>query len=109
MHVVVLITASSEDEAQRIADTLIAARLVACVNIIKEVKSVFWWEGKVDNAREVLLIAKSKRAKLPGLIKAAKSVHSYQVPEIIALPIVGGEKKYLRWIDESVKPKRKPR
>ncbi|HTY44516.1 MAG TPA: divalent-cation tolerance protein CutA [Patescibacteria group bacterium] len=109
MYVVVFITASSEQEAQRIADALIAARLVACVNIIKEVKSVFWWEGKVDTAGEVLLIAKSKRAKLSGLIKAAKSVHSYQVPEIIALPIVGGEKKYLRWIDESVKPKRKPR
>jgi periplasmic divalent cation tolerance protein len=102
MHVVILVTAGSAKEAQRIAANLIKNKLAACVNIISGMQSVFWWEGKADKAKESLLVIKSKRSLLPKIIKAVRAVHSYEVPEIIALPIVGGERKYLRWIDDSI-------
>jgi len=102
MHVVILVTAGSAKEAQRIAANLIKNKLAACVNIISGMQSVFWWEGKADKAKESLLMIKSKRSLLPKIIKAVRAVHSYEVPEIIALPIVGGERKYLRWIDDSI-------
>jgi periplasmic divalent cation tolerance protein len=102
MHVVILVTAGSAKEAQRIAANLIKNKLAACVNIISGIQSVFWWKGKVDKASEALLMIKSKRSLLPKIIKAVRAVHSYEVPEIIALPIVGGERKYLRWIDDSI-------
>jgi periplasmic divalent cation tolerance protein len=102
MHVVILVTAGSAKEAQRIAANLIKNKLAACVNIISGIQSVFWWKGKADKAKESLLMIKSKRFLLPRIIKAVRAVHSYEVPEIIALPIVGGERKYLRWIDDSV-------
>jgi len=102
MHVVILVTAGSAKEAQRIAGTLIEHKLAACVNIINGIQSVFWWKGKTDRARECLLMIKSKRSLLPKIISAVRAAHSYEVPEIIALPIVGGERKYLRWIDDSI-------
>lgn len=103
MHIVIFVTASNNEEAQKIANKLIESKLAACVNIIDNIKSVFWWEGKQDFANETLLIIKSKKSKLSKIIKLVKSVHSYQVPEIIALPIIAGDKKYLRWLDESVR------
>jgi periplasmic divalent cation tolerance protein len=106
MYIVVFITAANKEEAAKIAEGLIAKKLAACVNIVEQVESVFWWEGKVDRGREVLLIAKTKRAKFPALVKLVKSLHSYEVPEIIALPIVCGEKTYLRWIDGAIKSHR---
>lgn len=100
MYVAILITASSKKEAGRIARALLKHKLAACVNILDKVKSFFWWEVKIDSADEVLLIVKSKSAKLAKIIKLVKSIHSYQVPEIIALEIVGGNRDYLRWIDD---------
>jgi periplasmic divalent cation tolerance protein len=102
MYIVVLVTAADVREAQKIADKLIRGRLVACVNIVDNVRSVFWWKGKPDSAAEALLIMKSKKSRLAKIIKAVKSSHSYEVPEIIALPVISGEKKYLRWLDESL-------
>lgn len=102
MRVVILVTASSKEEARKIANKLVSDKLAACVNIIDGVESLFWWEGKVDRASESLLVIKSKKEKLKSIIKAVRSVHSYTVPEIIALPIVSGDKPYLRWIDESL-------
>jgi periplasmic divalent cation tolerance protein len=102
MHIVVLITAPDKKEARRIARKLIGQKLAACVNIVGGVESLFWWEGKIDAAGEVLLVVKSKREKLPSLIKLVTLIHSYDVPEIIALPIIAGEKKYLRWLDDSL-------
>ncbi|MNC95670.1 Divalent-cation tolerance protein CutA [compost metagenome] len=67
------------------------------------IKSVFWWEGKVENENEVLLILKSRKVLLPKIIKTVKANHTYQVPEVIALPIVGGNKDYLSWVDQSTK------
>lgn len=106
MHIVILITASEKKEAQVIAGRLVSARLAACVNIVEKVDSVFFWQGKLDKAKESLLIVKSRRDKFSRIVRLVKSVHSYEVPEIIALPVIAGEKKYLRWLDESVKPDR---
>ena len=102
-HVVVLITSSSEAEAEKIAKALLNTRLAACVNIVRDVKSFFWWEGRIDEAREVLLIVKTRADLLNELINVVKSIHSYSVPEIIALPIIAGYEDYLSWVDESVK------
>lgn len=103
MHIVVFITASTKKEAKAIAQALIKRKLAACVNIVAKVDSLFWWQGKVDRAAEALLIVKTKKQLLPGLIRQVKALHSYTCPEIIALPIVWGEKGYLEWIDASVK------
>lgn len=103
MHIVVFITVASRQEARKIADGLLNKRLAACVNIVDNVESVFWWQGKLDKASELLLVVKSRKSKLAGIIKSVKSLHSYQVPEIIALPIIGGNKDYLDWLDESVR------
>lgn len=103
MHVVIFITAANKKEAQMIAFALIKEKLAACVNIIENLHSIFWWQGKVDSAKEALLIVKSRKALMNKLIKKVKSLHSYEVPEIIALPIISGDKKYLKWINESTR------
>jgi periplasmic divalent cation tolerance protein len=103
MHVVVLITASKKIEAQKIARGLLKEKLAACVNIVDKVHSLFWWQGKIDNAGELLLVVKTRKDKLKPLIKKVKSLHSYTVPEIIALPIAAGYGPYLKWIDESLR------
>jgi len=101
MNLVIFVTAANKKEAEKIATALIKEKLAACVNIIESVHSLFWWQGKVDSAKEALLIIKSRKALMNKLIKKIKSSHSYEVPEIIALPIVYGDKKYLKWINES--------
>jgi periplasmic divalent cation tolerance protein len=73
------------------------------VNIVGKIHSLFWWQGRVDRAYEALLIVKTRRALLAKLIKKVKSLHSYEVPEIIALPIIAGNREYLRWLNESTK------
>jgi periplasmic divalent cation tolerance protein len=103
MYVVILVTASSSQEARKIADKLIRAKLIACANIVEGIKSIFWWEGRVDSAGETLLIMKSRKSFLTKIIKTVKAAHSYETPEIIALPIIAGDKKYLGWIDESLR------
>lgn len=103
MYIVVLITVPTKKEARVIARALVAAKLVACVNVVDKVNSLFWWKQKIDSAQELLLVVKSRKDKLASLIKKVRSMHSYTVPEIIALPIVGGCKPYLEWIDESLR------
>ena len=103
MYIVIFVTAGNIGEARKISAKLIEKKLAACVNIIDPVESVFWWQGKVDKAKEALLVIKSKKQKFLKIVKLVKSLHSYEVPEIIALPIVAGEKFYLKWIDECVK------
>jgi periplasmic divalent cation tolerance protein len=101
--VVVFITTSSEDEARKIADLLLVRHKAACVNIVPRVDSMFWWEGKLDSTQESLLIIKTKSSVLPQVIDLVKQAHSYTVPEVIALPIIGGNEDYLKWIDEEVR------
>jgi len=103
MHIVVFVTANNKKEGQKIAAGLIKQKLAACVNIIDKVDSLFFWEGKTQRAKETLLIIKSRREKLNKLIKLVKSLHSYTVPEIIAIPIIVGDKPYLRWIDATLR------
>ena len=103
MHIVVLITAGRRLEAGRISKALVESRLAACVTSVDNVSSLFRWKGKLEAGRETVLIAKSQRSKLPGIVKLVKSLHSYSVPEIIALPVIGGNGDYLDWIDESVR------
>ena len=100
--IVVFITVGTDDEAKSIADALLNQKKVACVNIVPKVDSLFWWEGKIDSDRESLLIVKTKISVLSEIIRLVKDIHSYDVPEIIALPIIGGNQEYLEWIDREV-------
>lgn len=100
---VVLITVSNDDEAGKIADKLLAQKLAACVNIVPRVDSLFWWQGKIEAAVEKLLIVKTKASRLDDIIDLVKGMHGYEVPEIIALPVVGGNQDYLEWMDKEVK------
>ena len=99
---VVLMTAGSQEEAERIAQALVAEMLAACVNLIPAVTSVYRWEGQVQSDQEWLLVAKSRRDVLDDLVRRVQALHSYDVPEIIALPLVGGSDAYLRWVDREV-------
>lgn len=100
--VVVLMTASSQEEAERIAHTLVAEMLAAGVNVVPGVASVYRWAGEVRRAQEWLLVAKSRRDTLDDLVRRVQALHSYEVPQIIALPLVGGSEAYLCWIDREV-------
>jgi periplasmic divalent cation tolerance protein len=99
--VVVLITTGNEQEAHKIAKLLVKERRAACVNIVPNVDSLFRWEGKIDSADESLLLVKTRASLLSEIIGLVKEVHSYQVPEIIAMPIIGGSEEYLKWLDSA--------
>jgi len=101
-HIVILVTAKDTKEATKIARGLLEAKLIACANIIEGVQSLFWWQGKIDMSREVYLILKTKKVLFKKVSAKVKSLHSYQTPEIIALPIVAGSKDYLGWVSSSV-------
>jgi periplasmic divalent cation tolerance protein len=100
-EVVILITAGSPEEAGTIARTLVDEHLAACVNVLPGLRSFFFWEGRTQEAAEILLICKSRRSRLDRIIERVKGLHSYTVPEIIALPVVAGLNDYLRWVGES--------
>lgn len=102
-YVVGLVTAKDKEEAHKIAQGLLDKKLAACVNVIDSVESMFWWQGKMDQAREVLLVMKTRGDVMEEVIRTVKSLHSYDTPEIIAFPIVAGSKDYLDWIDSSVR------
>jgi len=102
-HVVVFMTASSPREARKIAGALVKEKRAACVNLLPGLRSIYRWKGKVESAREILLLAKTTAAAMPGLIRRVRQLHSYEVPEIIALPIAAGHKGYLAWVESSVK------
>jgi periplasmic divalent cation tolerance protein len=103
MYVVVMVTAANKNEARRIARGLVGGNLAACVSLTAPVESLFRWEGEIDKAKEVLLLVKTRKALLPAVIRKVKSLHSYTVPEIIALPILGGNAAYLEWINAVTK------
>ena len=101
-NVVIFITTAAGKEARTIADMLLQHRKVACVNILPDVSSLFWWHGNIDSADENLLVAKTTASQLDDVVKLVKESHSYDVPEVIALPIVGGNHDYLEWMDREV-------
>ena len=99
-YLVVFITTSSYEEARKIADLLVSQRKAACVNIVPKVNSLFRWKGKIEDAEESLLVVKTRAKLFPDVVSTVKGIHSYEVPEIIALPIVDGNPDYLKWISE---------
>ena len=100
--IIIFITASDHNEANKMAEHLLDRRKIACANVIPKVNSLFWWQGKIESEEESLLVIKTKASVLSEIIDLVKEVHSYEVPEIIALPIIGGNEEYLRWIIEEV-------
>jgi periplasmic divalent cation tolerance protein len=102
-YVVVLVTCGSRAEAERIARKIVAQRLAACANLLEApVQSVYRWKGKVEKAREFLLLIKTSARHLPALQAEVERLHSYDIPEFVALPIVAGSRAYLRWLAECV-------
>ena len=107
MHIVVLITTKNIEEANTIVSQLIKNKEIDCANIVSSVNSLFWWKGNVEKEEEVLIIAKSQKSQFKAIEKTVKLIHSYTVPEIIAIPIVEGSEDYLKWIDDSVETTKK--
>ncbi len=97
-YVIVLVTTASKQEAEKIAQHLLKERLIACANIIGPVLSLFYWAGKTEKAEEFLIFMKSRNDLFEKLAETVKALHSYEVPEILVLPIVGGSKEYLSWL-----------
>ena len=100
-YLVVFITTPT-DKGREIARFIVENKLGACVNVVEEVSSVYWWQGNIERDKESLLVVKTSADKFPKLVEEVKKVHPYTVPEIIALPIVAGNGDYLKWIEESL-------
>jgi periplasmic divalent cation tolerance protein len=99
-NIIVFITAPKEEEAAAISSALVEAGLAGCVNIIRSIRSIYKWEGKIEDEAEVLMIAKTQRHLFDPLSKKVRELHSYKVPEIIAMPIVEGSGDYLKWLKD---------
>ena len=102
-YIVVFVTVGSNEEARTIAGLLLERRKAACVNIIPGVQSSYWWKGKIEASTENLLVIKTRASVVSEVIALVKKIHSYEVPEIIALPIIGGNRDYLKWIGDEVR------
>ena len=100
---IVLSTAGSEDEARKIALHLVENRLAACVNIVRGMESVYRWQEKVESNRELLLLIKTSAERVPEVRDAIRQLHSYELPECVAISVEGGSSDYLEWIERSVK------
>ena len=101
--IVVFMTASNGEEAARLADMLVGAHLAACVQILPEMESVYRWQGKIERAAEILLVAKTTKSKFEELEREVRALHSYDTPEIIAVPVVAGSASYLDWLINATK------
>lgn len=99
---IVLTTASSQEEARKIAQALVERKHAACVNIVPGVESTYWWEGKVEKAQELLLVIKTTASAFDRVQATIKELHSYTVPECVAIEIKQGSNDYLSWVGESV-------
>jgi len=99
-YIVLFITTATAEEARQISNVLLNQRKAACVNIVPNVSSLFWWQDKIESANENLLIVKTKASLLDEVVRLVIENHSYEIPEVIALPIIGGNQDYLEWIDK---------
>ena len=106
--IVVFMTAANGEEATRLADMLVGAHLAACVQILPEMESVYRWQGQIERQSEVLLIAKTTREKFDELEREVRALHSYDTPEIIAVPVITGSAPYLDWLNRATDPKSQP-
>lgn len=95
----VYMTAASRDEAKKIGRALVEERLAACANVIDGMESVYWWQGKLTEDRETVLIAKTRAELVPALTERVKALHSYTLPCVVALPLVGGNPAYMAWLE----------
>ena len=98
-YIVVTTTTDGRDEARRIAELLVQDRLAACVQVVGPIESTYWWEGAVQQSEEWLCLVKTREDRYGAVESAIRQAHSYDVPEILALPISAGSETYLRWID----------
>jgi periplasmic divalent cation tolerance protein len=98
--IVIFITSGSEEEAKRLGRVLVEEKLAACVNIIPGVESLYWWKGKIESSKEWMLVVKTQGKMVNRVVKRVKEIHSYEIPEVIALPIVEGNRDYLQWISD---------
>ena len=101
-YVVVFITANDNKEAELLSRVILNNKKAACVSIVPGIVSSFWWQGSISSSQELLLIVKTTITLIDELINLVKSIHTYEVPEIIAMPILGGNIKYFRWLEESL-------
>ncbi|MCE5194004.1 MAG: divalent-cation tolerance protein CutA [Nitrospiraceae bacterium] len=99
-NIIVFITAQNEEKAVNIAKALVQEKLAGCVNIVKNIRSIYTWQDKIEDESEVLMIIKTKSSLFEKLNAKVKALHSYTVPEIIAIPIVNGSDDYLKWLNE---------
>ncbi|MBI3301677.1 MAG: divalent-cation tolerance protein CutA [Deltaproteobacteria bacterium] len=104
--IIVFVTTGSEEEAEKIARNLIEEKLAACANIVGPIRSIYRWQDKVADDKEWLLLIKTRESLFPQVEKRVKEWHSYQVPEVVALPILAGSPAYLRWVKESTEESR---
>jgi periplasmic divalent cation tolerance protein len=100
-YIVCFVTINDRDRAAEIAQTLVEKKLVACVNIVPEIRSIYSWQGEICDETEILLIMKTRSSLFTELERTIKNLHPYEVPEIVALDIQEGLADYLRWIDET--------
>ena len=103
-EILVMITTGSEEEGVRIAEALLEERLIACANLIGGIRSLYRWQGKVCDDSEILMLCKTVRRLFSRLSEKVKSIHSYEVPEIIALPLAEGWPPYLEWVEQETTP-----
>jgi len=101
--IVVFSTCGSQEEARKLAGTLIEKRLAACINITAPITSVYRWKGVVEEANEWLLIIKSRREHFDGIRAALEAAHSYELPEVLAIPVLEGAPNYLAWLEAETK------
>lgn len=105
-YTIVIMTTPNKKEAEKIVRILLREKLIACANIVGPVSSLFWWQEKIDEASEVLVFMKSHRSLFERISERVGEIHSYEVPEILALPIIAGSPPYLEWLSASLQPVR---
>jgi periplasmic divalent cation tolerance protein len=104
-YVILFITTGADEEAQLISRVLLEQKKAACVNIVPEVNSLFWWRDNIESSQEGLLVVKTRASLVDEIVQLVKGIHSSDVPEIIALPVVGGSRDYLDWIGKELEEK----
>ena len=102
--IVVLSTCASEEEAQNLGRLLLNERLAACVNVLPGIRSMYHWKGTIETSTECLLLIKTSREQFLGVSSALKKVHSYELPEVLALPVLDGSEEYLEWLEKHIGP-----
>jgi len=102
-YIIVFVTCKNKTEAEKIAHALLEEKLIACANLIAPVHSLFHWQGKIEEAEECLMVLKSRLDLFGALAERLKGLHSYEVPEVLAIPIVAGSEAYLAWMGEALK------